>query len=49
MRSEKEIREEIRRIEDYTKKWPCSQVVIRESQLMIDILQWVLEEDKGNN
>jgi len=45
MRSEEEIREEIRRIEAYIKKWPCSQTVVRESQLMIDMLKWVLEED----
>lgn len=45
MRSEEEIRQEIQRIEDYAKKWPCSQVVIRESELMIDMLKWVLKED----
>jgi hypothetical protein len=45
MRSEEEIRQEIRRIEDYAKKWPCSQIVIRESELMIDMLKWVLKED----
>ena len=45
MRSEEEIREEIKRIEAYMKKWPCSQSVLRESELMIDMLKWVLKED----
>lgn len=45
MRSEEEIRQEIRHIEEYAKKWPCSQVVIRETELMIDILKWVLKEN----
>jgi len=48
MRSEDEIREEIQRIEAYIKKWPCSQSVVRESQMMIDMLRWVLEEDSGS-
>jgi hypothetical protein len=48
MRSEDEIREEIQRIEAYIKKWPCSQSVVRESELMIDMLRWVLEEDSGS-
>ncbi len=45
MKSEEEIREEIQRIEAYIKKWPCSKSVVRESELMIDMLKWVLEED----
>ncbi|MFO8084845.1 MAG: hypothetical protein R6U27_11065 [Desulfobacterales bacterium] len=49
MKSEAEIREEIKRIENYAKKWPCSQVVVRESELMIDMLKWVLEEDSSVN
>jgi hypothetical protein len=45
MRSEEEIREEIKLLEIQIKKWPCSQIIIREYQLMIDMLKWVLEED----
>ncbi len=48
MKSEQEIREEIQRIEAYKNKWPCSQSIIRESELMIDMLKWVLEEDSAD-
>jgi hypothetical protein len=45
MKTEKQVREEIQRIKAYRKKWPCSQDIQRECDLMIDLLQWVLEED----
>ncbi len=45
MKSEKEIREEIERIQAYGKKWPCSQAIGRECELMVEMLRWVLEED----
>ena len=45
MKSEKEIQKEIERIREYGKKWPCSKTVVRECELMIEMLQWVLEEE----
>ena len=44
MRTEEEIKAEIKRIEAYRAKWPCSQTVVRECDLMIEMLRWVLEE-----
>jgi hypothetical protein len=47
MRSEEEIREEIRLLEGHIKKWPCSPSIVQEGQSMINILKWVLEEEPG--
>lgn len=46
MKTEEEIRTEIERIKDYREKWPCFADVQRECDLMIQMLQWVLEEDE---
>ena len=47
MKTEAEIRDEIQRILTYREKWPCFADVQRECDLMIQMLQWVLEEDGG--
>jgi hypothetical protein len=45
MKSENEIRNEIERINQYRKKWPCVAEVKRECDLMVEMLKWVLGED----
>ena len=47
MKSEDEVRQEIVRIIEYRGKWPCSQSVCRECDLMIQMLKWVLGEDES--
>lgn len=45
MRTEKEIKAEIRRIEEYKQKCGCSEIIGRECDLMIQMLTWVLESE----
>jgi hypothetical protein len=45
MKTREEIKAEIKRIEAYRAKWPCSATVSHECDLMIQMLRWVLEEE----
>jgi hypothetical protein len=46
MKSEQDIREEIKRIRIYREKWPCSPHIQRECDLLIDQLMWVVDDDQ---
>ncbi len=46
MRTENEIKAEIRRIAEYKQKCGCSEIIQRECDLMIEMLKWVLESEQ---